>query len=257
MDLVAIVRGGGSRSDLAWFDNLAVARRVATHPNKILVAIGHERDRSVLDEIATSAKTPTAAAELIVNTVASAEDRVSRVARRLVDRTRRQLQIEQRRSALDVARLRTLATVATTRARQQIERQLAPGIQLAVRSRLAVERATMASLKRRARPAVVLRGLTQLREHLVGLERRLQKTPRKELQAEARRLAQLGARVSAVDPKKTLERGFAIVRNDSGRVARSPADAPIGTRIDVRLHNGGLNAEVTEHETQDEQERRD
>ena len=60
-DVLCIVRGGGSRSDLAWFDDRDVALAVARHPLKIVVGIGHQRDQSVLDAIAHSEKTPTAA----------------------------------------------------------------------------------------------------------------------------------------------------------------------------------------------------
>ena len=91
-DVIAIVRGGGARSDLAWFDNLAVARQVAKHPLKILIGIGHERDRSVLDEIAQSAKTPTAVAELLIARVGAMEEWVNGSAERLVRSTGQRLE---------------------------------------------------------------------------------------------------------------------------------------------------------------------
>ena len=59
-DCVVIVRGGGSTTDLTGFDNYELARRVATFPLPVIVGIGHERDRNVLDEIAcVRCKTPT------------------------------------------------------------------------------------------------------------------------------------------------------------------------------------------------------
>lgn len=66
-DAVAILRGGGGRTELAVFDNLALARRIARCPLPVLVGIGHEIDQSVLDLVAhTSLKTPTAVADFIV-----------------------------------------------------------------------------------------------------------------------------------------------------------------------------------------------
>jgi len=62
-DLVLICRGGGSRTDLAWFDSEALGRAVALFPLPVVVGIGHEEDRCVLDEVGWRQKTPTAAAQ--------------------------------------------------------------------------------------------------------------------------------------------------------------------------------------------------
>lgn len=66
-DVVVIVRGGGATSDLTGFDNLRLAENVANFPLPIITGIGHERDDTVLDMIShTRVKTPTAAAEFII-----------------------------------------------------------------------------------------------------------------------------------------------------------------------------------------------
>jgi len=66
-DLVVIIRGGGSKSDLAWFDSYKMAVNIAQFPIPILTGIGHERDRSIIDLVAhTALNTPTAVAEYLV-----------------------------------------------------------------------------------------------------------------------------------------------------------------------------------------------
>lgn len=66
-ELIIIVRGGGSRTDLAWLDNEAIARRIAASPVPVWTGIGHEIDTSVLDLVANQAfKTPTAVGEDLV-----------------------------------------------------------------------------------------------------------------------------------------------------------------------------------------------
>ena len=59
-DAVAIVRGGGARSDLAYFDTQAIGEAVCHHPLKLIVGVGHQRDVCLLDFVAHSEKTPTA-----------------------------------------------------------------------------------------------------------------------------------------------------------------------------------------------------
>ncbi len=68
-DVVVITRGGGTRSDLAWFDTYNLAYHICQFPLPVVSAIGHERDISIIDIVAhTRVKTPTAAANLIIET---------------------------------------------------------------------------------------------------------------------------------------------------------------------------------------------
>lgn len=66
-DIVAIVRGGGSATDFKPFDMYDVAAKIATFPLPILTGIGHDRNVSIADMMATMLKTPTKVASYIVN----------------------------------------------------------------------------------------------------------------------------------------------------------------------------------------------
>ncbi|HEX8697280.1 MAG TPA: exodeoxyribonuclease VII large subunit, partial [Myxococcaceae bacterium] len=87
-DVLLVCRGGGSRTDLAWFDSEAIARAVATFPLPVVVGIGHERDMSVLDFVGRRAKTPTAAALLLVDRVLEARDVVESRLERILENAR-------------------------------------------------------------------------------------------------------------------------------------------------------------------------
>lgn len=66
-DLIAIIRGGGSKLDLAGFDNFNIGHKVATSPIPVFTGIGHEIDQSIADLMAhTAMKTPTAVADFIL-----------------------------------------------------------------------------------------------------------------------------------------------------------------------------------------------
>lgn len=66
-DVVVIIRGGGSKFDLAWFDNYAICKVISEMPIPVITGIGHEIDESLCDLVAhTSMKTPTAVAEFLV-----------------------------------------------------------------------------------------------------------------------------------------------------------------------------------------------
>jgi exodeoxyribonuclease VII large subunit len=87
LDVVVVARGGGSRADLAAFDSEVVARAIAAMPVPVLTGIGHVVDRSVADEVAhTVAKTPTAAAAMLVDRVAEFDHTLQAITHRVVAR---------------------------------------------------------------------------------------------------------------------------------------------------------------------------
>ncbi|MCP4098426.1 MAG: exodeoxyribonuclease VII large subunit [Planctomycetaceae bacterium] len=68
LDLIVVLRGGGSKLDLGALDNELIARKIASCSVPVWTAIGHEIDESVLDYVShTNFKTPTAVAEEILN----------------------------------------------------------------------------------------------------------------------------------------------------------------------------------------------
>lgn len=84
LDVVVVVRGGGARTDLAAFDHERVARAIAGCVTPVVVGVGHETDRSVADDVAnTSAKTPTAAAGVLIERAFRFDEAVERAAERL------------------------------------------------------------------------------------------------------------------------------------------------------------------------------
>ncbi|MEZ5377029.1 MAG: exodeoxyribonuclease VII large subunit [Acidimicrobiales bacterium] len=97
-DVIAIVRGGGSRTDLMAFDHEEVARAIALSPIPVFVGIGHEIDLSVADHVAhLTTKTPTACAAAIVERVRAFVERVDDAEHRLIRVAIQQLDREERR----------------------------------------------------------------------------------------------------------------------------------------------------------------
>ena len=97
-DAVAIIRGGGGRTDLAAFDNLPLAVRIANFPLPVLIGIGHEIDQSVLDIVAyQSLKTPTAVADYVVERNATFESQLNDLELQLREEIEQRLLMEKER----------------------------------------------------------------------------------------------------------------------------------------------------------------
>jgi exodeoxyribonuclease VII large subunit len=83
-DVVVIIRGGGASTDLSCFDDYELASHCAQFPLPIVAGIGHTRDVSVVDMVVhCSVKTPTAAAEWLIDRVAIQVERVGEMQKRL------------------------------------------------------------------------------------------------------------------------------------------------------------------------------
>ena len=85
-DVVVIIRGGGSVSELSCFDSYNMALNIANFPLPVITGIGHERDDTVADVVAHSkAKTPTAAAEFLIDRMFDSASLLDDLTRRMVE----------------------------------------------------------------------------------------------------------------------------------------------------------------------------
>jgi len=148
LDVLLLVRGGGSKADLMAFDGIEIATAIAGCRHPVLTGIGHERDVSVADEVAHAMhKTPTAAAVAVVErvrewvrrtedawasvaarAVSLLDDRARRldlVAQAIARRPREVVRLEERRVAAWADRLRLLDPVRVMRRGWSITRDAA------------------------------------------------------------------------------------------------------------------------------------
>ena len=97
VEVICLVRGGGSPLDLAWFDNEAIGRAIANCPAPVWVGIGHEIDLTVPDFVAhTRHKTPTAAAEALVERIRALDNDLVLSRDRLVEIFGRRMDLAER-----------------------------------------------------------------------------------------------------------------------------------------------------------------
>jgi exodeoxyribonuclease VII large subunit len=259
-DVLLICRGGGSRTDLAWFDSEPLGRAVAEFPLPVVVGIGHEQDHSVLDAVARRAKTPTAAASLLVEAVRAAIDHVEMRGREILDASAAVLEREER-TGIDRARRLSVAArglVVDQRHRLSGQRQ---GVVIAARTLLGRARESLirsstlipgharsrlerGTLHLAGSLRALLRGARIRLDHAGwGLRRAVETVaPASEraLRREQERLADRDRRIGLIDPRRVVERGFSILRLDDGRVLTEPAAAPPGSPVEAVLRGGRL-----------------
>lgn len=238
VDLICIVRGGGSQADLAWFDNMELAREVASCPVPVWVGIGHEIDRGVLDEVAhTSFKTPTAVAENLVGIMKglcdyleTARDRLNGSVRRILDIKDRDMGNYERgfvngfRKMYDLCLSRFQAKglsagVAFSAKLHAIEKGLeGKGARLRALANACLN-ARDAKLDNSGKKATLERF-----SHLI--------------EAKGRLLDEKLRMVESMGTEKVLGRGFTLTRDSEGRVITSAALIGKGQRITTEFKDG-------------------
>ncbi|MGE8546851.1 MAG: exodeoxyribonuclease VII large subunit [Alcaligenes sp.] len=241
VDTLLLVRGGGSLEDLWGFNDEGLARAIAASPIPVISGVGHETDFTIADFVADlRAPTPTAAAELACASRAELLDQLgarlgalSHGMRRHVERASLRLdravamlvspqqRIAQQQQRLDglVQRLRRQASTLPERPRQRLE--------------------TVLFRLRRSMPQVAPR-----QQSLDSARRRLLQAGEHGLALRRQRLQAAQQTLQALSPRLIVNRGYAIVRNATGKVVQNALDLNVGERLDVELSRGSVSVDV-------------
>jgi exodeoxyribonuclease VII large subunit len=244
-DVLILARGGGSLEDLWAFNDERLARAIVASPIPVITGIGHEIDFTIADFAADMrAPTPSAAAELAAPDAAEWLDVFARLSARLQRALR--LRLEQHREQLRwlTGRAALLSPVARLANRAQRLDELELCLVRAVRRRLQEYGERLRWLKGRGALVSPSTRLAQQRSQLQTLTQELHRAWRLTISSKRERLLPLQRTLNAISPLATLERGYAIVSLDGGKILRSAADARPGTLIEARLAKGRIRAKV-------------
>lgn len=241
-DCVVIIRGGGATSDLIDFDEPQLARAVALCPLPVIVGIGHERDTTVLDEIAhTRVKTPTAAAEWLIGRMLTFADHLDALIEEVIGLAADRVSGEQRRLAyhegmIPAAAQKTLAQAAT---RLQ---QTATALPLLAGGAVNRARQTLqmaASAISNSAASHVMRRQSELKL----MQQTVTSIWPRRVVTEKDRLRHIYEMTQALSPMSVLKRGYSITRTADGQRATA-ATVSSGQTLITSLADGTVTSTV-------------
>lgn len=252
LDVLVLIRGGGSRSDLAAFDSESIARAIASSPLPLLTGIGHEIDRSVADEVAQrSFKTPTAVAQFLAERVEGFLEDVTergREIRRIAESV-----IREERVGLDTRghRFQRLVERGLAGLREGLLRR---NVLLPRLSRSALDRATLtlSARKDRIAPRRILGDLNRHVRELTDRQQALERGANRCMNDARRGVTHREEQVKLLDPARVLARGFTITYGPKGNALRSAKGLKPGTILNTRLAEGRVESETRKTKIEDE-----
>jgi len=223
-EVVVIIRGGGATTDLRCFDEYELCYYCAQYPLPLLTGIGHDRDSSVLDLVAhTSVKTPTAAAEHLINCLSSEAFRLDANLDKLQQRVTQLLEAYKRKLQSNTERLRRTTSDGLHKAGLQVERN-------------------QAELYRRANQFVLVR-----RQAADLKTARLNHRVQTLLEQQKHRLSMLESQFETYSPEMMIKKGFSLTLHQ-GRILKSIKDLQPGAEIQTRLKDGVIYSVIKQTE---------
>ena len=243
-DVILICRGGGSIEDLWAFNNESLAREIYDFPIPIVSGVGHEIDFTIADFVSDlRAPTPTAAAELVTEFYFQLEDTISNVKKSLLGAFQALIQEKSQKILLTSQNLKSPMTLLKEQS-QSLD-NLEIRLSQIIRSLMAAAKQDLKissnSLNQSNALRMVMKYQTLVNEHIQKMRHQIKST----LAQKKFVLKNLSTNLNAVSPLAVLDRGYAIVMDDSGKALTSSSNIKVGETIHTRLANGNLTSNVT------------
>jgi exodeoxyribonuclease VII large subunit len=249
VDVLILARGGGSMEDLWVFNEEPLARAIAASEIPVISGVGHETDFTIADFVAdVRASTPSAAAELVVQTrrefdkhIADLRDTLASLVRyRLLDLSKRVHELSARRGfrrPLDLLRQQ----------RQRAD-EMTSRLALGLRARLEQSRKRFTALHLRIATFDFRVKISAFRLRLEKCSADLGVRAERLLRTAREGLERLALQLHERSPLKVLERGYAIATDANGNLLRDAAQVQLGDSVSIQLHRGRLTTEVKKQE---------
>ncbi|HEY2496016.1 MAG TPA: exodeoxyribonuclease VII large subunit [Candidatus Angelobacter sp.] len=245
VDVIIVARGGGSIEDLAAFNDETLARTISASTLPVISAVGHETDFTIADFVADlRAPTPSAAAELVIESKHRLAEHLAHLHQRLGRATRYRL-LMARNHLQELAQHGAFARIQDLMARrsQRLD-ELAYRLAADYRTLLHDYHRRLYIADSRVRHFDFRRSLAVVRSQLDAATGAVVHAFNSQLAQRRSRTERLAAQLDALSPMKILERGYALVFDARGALVKDARQLAAGDKISARVARGSFAAEV-------------
>ncbi len=241
-DVVVIIRGGGSQTDLSWFDNYNIAYYITQFPLPVITGIGHEKDLSVTDIVAYRAmKTPTAVADFLVECTYNAENHILDMISEIADRTRTLLETNRMKIESSRIKLIPMARIMISELKEELSitiiNMISVGKDYIIKAGQ-IPSDQKSRLNSACRSFLVLKNSETARK-----EQSLAKFSAALLNNTVLKISGLENSLNILDPSNVLKRGYTIT-SLNGRIIRQSSLLVKNDIIDTVFNDGKVKSKV-------------
>ena len=241
-DLVVIIRGGGSQSDLSWFDSYNIAYHVTQFPLPVITGIGHEKDMSVTDMVANkSLKTPTAVADFIIDCVAGTENHIIDLGTAIKDFSRMIIEKNKNRIETSGIRLLPLARIMVSEIKEKVSGKIIEIINVGKKYTF---KAGLIPVNQK------LRLFSEVKSYMSDRETMLSRTilniktiTTNALAGKTIKVSELENTLDILKPENVLQRGYTIT-SFKGKILRKSDQVETDDQIDTQFSDGIIRSRV-------------
>jgi len=241
-DLVVIIRGGGSQTDLSWFDSYNIAYHVTQFPLPVVTGIGHDKDISVTDMVAhTSLKTPTAVADFLVDSVARAENNILEISSEIIKTSQAIIEKNRTRIESSGSKLFPLAQIMISDVKNRLSAGL---IEIINTGKAKIIRAGLIPANQESRLTSAAKSASSGAELMLMRNiKRLNSGSNNCFSVNRLILNGVANKLQLLNPENVLQRGFSIT-TINGRILRNSDQIVKDDLIDTQLYEGSLRSRV-------------
>ena len=241
-DLVVIIRGGGSQSDLSWFDSYNIAYHVTQFPLPVITGIGHDKDISVTDMVANrSLKTPTAVADFLIDSVASSENHIIEMSSEIIGGSR--IIIEKNRNRIETSgiKLFPLARIMMSNIKDKLSRKIIEIINI---GKEYTSRAGLVPANQESRLVSAVKSFSRGKEKALEITgQNLVSRTFLFLNSYNSRLEELKNTLDILKPENVLQRGYTIT-SLNGRILKKSNQIKTDDLLVTRFSDGTVRSKV-------------
>ena len=241
-DLVVIIRGGGSQTDLSWFDSYNIAYHVTQFPLPVITGIGHDKDVTVTDLVANrSLKTPTAVADFLIDSVASAENEIIEMSSGIINASR--IIIEKNKNSIETSgiRLLPLARIMLSDVKDKL---LAKIIEINNTGKELIFKAALIPANQESKLSSSVKSLFSGKVTVLKVKNQsLIAASLNFLTVNNVMVKSLESTLLLLEPENVLQRGYSIT-SVNGRILRNSEQVKINDLIDTQLYEGSLRSKA-------------
>lgn len=241
-DVVVIIRGGGSQTDLSWFDNYNIAYYITQFPLPVLTGIGHEKDLTVTDMVAYRAlKTPTAVADFLVECMNNADNHIYDLSTEIVARTRVLLETNRLRIESYKSKLIPVAKVMISGLREELSGTI---IEMISTGKDYITRAGMIPSNQKSRLSPAIRSMImQKKTDLDQKTQNLKRFPAGFINKTSLKISGLENALDMLNPLNVLKRGYTITSRE-GKIIMKSGLLHKNDIIDTIFSDGKIKSQV-------------